>query len=506
MSHPIDEQADGSPVEPLELAIAPRREAAFRGVLDSLVRLIEHQSPRMRCSILLLDTDGRTLRHGAAPSLPKHYCAEIDGLAIGDGVGSCGTAAFTKKLTIVADISTHPYWTPFRDLALPCGLRACWSTPIVSSTGTCLGTFAMYYDEIREPSASDLQVIETSAQLAASIIERESLLSASEAQRRELANTNKILEEQHAELEASNEQLQDNTVELELLNEQLSESATELEVQAEELEASNHELESAIAELRERERELAEANKTKAEFLATMSHELRTPLNAIAGYADLLLSGVRGEMTADQLRDIERMKRSGQHLLGLINDILNFAKLEAGRVEFTLEEINLAPLVTGLEELIRPQVDAKTLRFTHAVKSERLVARADVEKLRQVLLNLVTNAVKFTPDGGEVCIDCEEVEDGVRISVKDTGPGIPESQLSRIFDPFVQVNRDSIPNSQRGVGLGLAISRDLALGMGGSLSVASSEGAGSTFTLSLPKRSPAPAIVPEENQQAQLVS
>src|SRR3954464_14896786 len=134
MPHPIDEQADGSPVEPLELAVAPRRESAFRDMLDSLVRLIEHQSPRMRCSILLLDTDGKTLRHGAAPSLPKYYCDAIDGLIIGEGVGSCGTAAFTRTLTVVADISTHPHWAAFKELALPCGLHACWSTPILAST------------------------------------------------------------------------------------------------------------------------------------------------------------------------------------------------------------------------------------------------------------------------------------------------------------------------------------------------------------------------------------
>jgi signal transduction histidine kinase len=457
-------------------------------MLDSLVRLIEHQTPRMRCSILLLDADGKTLRHGAAPSLPKHYCAAIDGLVIGDGVGSCGTAAFTRKLTIVADIATHAYWAPFKDLALPCALRACWSTPILSSRGTCLGTFAMYYDEVREPSSYDLGVIDTSARLAATIIERETLLTATEMQRRELVKANRILEEQHAELETANDQLQENTVELELLNEQLQESATELEAQAEELEASNSELACVVDELRKREAELAEANKTKSEFLATMSHELRTPLNAIAGYADLLLTGVRGQLTDDQQRDVERMKRSGQHLLGLINDILNFAKLEAGRVEFNVEDVNVAPLVGSLEELVRPQVDAKTLRFSRSVGSETLIARADAEKLRQVLLNLVTNAVKFTPEGGQVCIDCEDADDGVSISVKDSGPGIPQAHLGRIFDPFVQVNRDAIPNSQRGVGLGLAISRDLALGMGAALSVSSTEGVGSTFTLRLPKQ------------------
>ena len=434
-------------------------DAAFRAMLESLVRLIEHHSPSMRCSILLLDADGVTLREGAAPRLPAHYNAAIDGLRIGLGVGSCGTAAYTRTTTIVADIATHEYWAGFRDLALPAGLRACWSTPIIGTQGDVLGTFAMYYDEPREPSSEDLEVIETAASLASALIERERLICATQ------------------EL---NDELQSSTVELEMLNEQLHESAGELEMQKEELEVANE-------DLREREEALDAANRAKADFLATMSHELRTPLNAVGGYADLLLSGIRGELTEPQRIDIERMKRSGQHLLGLINDILNYAKLDAGRVEYRLEQVRTRDLLIGLEELVRPQVDAKSLAFSVLSPAGDVLAMADAEKTRQVLLNLVTNAVKFTEPGGAITVECDESGGAVQIRVRDTGRGIPAAEVTRIFDPFVQVNRDAIPSSQRGVGLGLAISRDLAVGMGGSLSVESEEGRGSIFTLSLPR-------------------
>jgi signal transduction histidine kinase len=443
-----------------------RHQKTFSGMLESLVRLIEHESRAMRCSILLLDSDGRTLRHGAAPNLPEHYCRAIDGLRIGPHVGSCGTAAFHDRTTIVADIATDPLWADFRDLALPAGLRACWSTPIHGSAGEVLGTFAMYYDEPRAPAPRDLQLIDTAALLAGALIERERLLQQSESDRAALADANAMLEEQQAELEAANQQLQEGAVELEALNQQMQESATELELQADELER---------------------ANRAKSDFLATMSHELRTPLNAIAGYADLLLAGVRGELTPEQRSDVQRMKRSGDHLLSLINDILNFAKLEAGRIEFNLADLPVAPVLDTLEELIRPQVDAKSLRYTQSLADRALVARGDGEKVRQVLLNLVTNAVKFTEAGGAISVDCDGDADGVRFAVRDTGRGIPESHLARIFDPFVQVDRELTPRSQQGVGLGLSISRDLAKGMGGSLTATSRVGEGSTFVLTLPR-------------------
>jgi len=181
------------------------------------------------------------------------------------------------------------------------------------------------------------------------------------------------------------------------------------------------------------------------------------------------------------------VKRSGQHLLGLINDVLNFTKLEAGQVEFHIGAVPLCELLDGLEDLIRPQLSAKSLRYDQEPCDRTIRARADPEKVRQVLLNLLANAVKFTESGGQITVSSEVGARDVRIHVRDTGRGIAPEQLARIFDPFVQVDRHLTPASQQGVGLGLAISRDLAVGMGGSLAAASTPGEGSTFTLTLPR-------------------
>ena len=227
-----------------------------------------------------------------------------------------------------------------------------------------------------------------------------------------------------------------------------------------------------------------EANRAKTQFLATMSHELRTPLNAISGYAELLSLGLRGPTTPEQQEDLGRIMRSQRHLLSVINDILNFARLEAGHVEYHVANIPVADLVADLESLIRPQLAAKQLTFECEQVSRDLVACADLEKVRQVLLNLLANAVKFTTHGGGVRVECAHDPARVYIRVVDTGIGIPTDRRGAIFEPFVQLHR-TLAQPAEGTGLGLAISRDLARGMGGELTVESEPGRGSTFTLAL---------------------
>jgi signal transduction histidine kinase len=231
------------------------------------------------------------------------------------------------------------------------------------------------------------------------------------------------------------------------------------------------------------------ANAAKSEFLATMSHELRTPLTAILGYIDLITLGIHGTLTAEQHEDLTRVRRSGQHLLGLINDLLNFAKLEAGRVELHLETLDIGTAIAEVETLIRLQFDAKDIAYHVILPDEPLHAYADMERLQQVLVNLLSNAIKFTNSGGRVTVtgrQSNEIKGMVEIAVADTGRGIPQEKLSKIFDPFVQVDRHLTADGQQGVGLGLAISRDLARAMGGELVVESRVGEGSTFIVRLP--------------------
>ncbi|HEX5972151.1 MAG TPA: HAMP domain-containing sensor histidine kinase [Gemmatimonadaceae bacterium] len=228
-----------------------------------------------------------------------------------------------------------------------------------------------------------------------------------------------------------------------------------------------------------------EANRAKSEFLAVMSHELRTPLNAIGGYVELMELGIRGPITEDQRLDLARIRKSEQHLLGLINGVLNYSRIEAGAVRYSLSDVNVDEVLTTCEALVAPQVRAKKLQFRYAGCDPALAVKADAEKLQQIVLNLLTNAVKFTPSGGRIELDGAAADHEVHIRVRDTGRGIVADQLAHVFEPFVQVD-SQLTRTQEGVGLGLAISRDLARGMGGDLTAESTPGAGSEFTLTLP--------------------
>jgi PAS domain S-box-containing protein len=229
---------------------------------------------------------------------------------------------------------------------------------------------------------------------------------------------------------------------------------------------------------------LAEAaNKAKADFLASMSHELRTPLNAIGGFTDLLLAGVTGKLTDLQCDYVERIRRSQRHLLAIINDLLNFSRIEAGRVTYDMGPVSLRDVIVGVTTMIEGQASQRGLNLGVDVQQD-VQAYADQSKVEQIVLNLLSNAMKFTERGGSIAVSHFTEGELAGVRVMDTGVGIPEEQLESIFEPFVQVGR-TFATSHEGVGLGLAISRDLARAMGGDLTATSSPDVGSTFELTL---------------------
>jgi signal transduction histidine kinase len=281
-----------------------------------------------------------------------------------------------------------------------------------------------------------------------------------------------------------------------------------LRVSQEELIRSNEALRASQAErerLHEREREARvaaeaareraeEANRAKSEFLTSMSHDLRTPLNAIGGYVDLIEMGLRGPVTAEQKSDLDRIRRNQQHLLALVTDVLNFARLERAQLTLRMLDVPLTEVMASARAAIEPQIRAKGIVFEHVPCSLEAVVHADRERAEQVLINLLTNALKFTPPDGRIALHCDETQRELLLRVTDTGIGIPPERLDDIFDPFVQIDARRVTSVQ-GVGLGLAISRTLARMMGGDVTVESRVGEGSTFTFRLP-RAAAPAPEP----------
>lgn len=227
------------------------------------------------------------------------------------------------------------------------------------------------------------------------------------------------------------------------------------------------------------------ANRAKGEFLSVMSHELRTPLNAIGGYTELIAMGIRGPVTPEQRTDLERIRLSQKHLLGLVNEVLNYTKLETGTVEYDIQDVPVREAFIAAEALVVPQAKAKGLELITTETERFLAVRADPDKLRQILVNLLSNAVKFTRPGGRIHLGCERAGEFICLSVRDTGVGIPADKVAAVFEPFVQVRSD-LTRTQEGTGLGLAISRQLARGMGGNLVVESTLEVGSVFTLELP--------------------
>jgi signal transduction histidine kinase/DNA-binding response OmpR family regulator len=242
---------------------------------------------------------------------------------------------------------------------------------------------------------------------------------------------------------------------------------------------------SALAEAGDARMMAEHANNAKTMFLRAMSHELRTPLNAISGYTEILEMGIRGAVNPEQCKDLGRIKRAAAYLLRLINDILTIARLEGAR-PLNVISIPVNPMLGEVEGLCALQAKANGLTLTVTPCERETLVAADAERFQQVLLNLITNAIKFTAAGGNIGVTCDSDAGVVRICVRDSGVGIRLLDIDRVFDPFVQIDRHLTSATQQGVGLGLSISRELARAMRGDLTLQSAEGVGSTFTLTLP--------------------
>lgn len=408
----------------------------FRQVLDSIVTGIEKIAEGSLCSILLLTEDGEHLTCGSAPHLESFYNDAIENMLIGQGRGSCGTAAWSGERVVVESIATHPYWEKFKEVALRAGLQSCWSQPIFDSSHRVTGTFAIYNRTPRLPDATSIRVIEHASALAAIAVERQRAQA-------ELDKHRNHLERLVAERSAT----------IVKLNAELSRRADEAEA----------------------------ANRAKSRFLASMSHEIRTPLNAVIGLSSLL-----HETSSDpvQTQRIERIMAAGQHLLGTIDAILDLSKIDTGK--FTLEEepLRIEAIVENVMSMMHDRAESKSVSLRSDLPRLPQNLAGDAVRLQQSLLNYVGNALKFTAQGS-VSVNIRVVEETatdvlLRFEVTDTGIGIAEDVLKRLFRSFEQAD-GSIARTYGGSGLGLEITRRFAELMGGEAGASSVVGKGSTF-------------------------
>lgn len=536
-------------------------------VLEAVAKMVETQAGTgLLASILLLDKD-KYLLHGAAPGLPSEYNEAINGIEIGPDVGSCGSAAFLKETVIVEDIESDTRWEKFKFLPLQYGLRSCWSTPIYSSGRNLLGTFALYSNEIRKPTAFELQLVDIAARTTALILERKSEADKRQQALNELSLARDEAERSRQELYSFFMQapapmvvltgpyhyftlanpLYEKFVGRKVVGHTLSEVFSEEEVgqyrpildhvyntgetyvghdlplalRNDDGSTTQHwidvsytpyrgddnkikgiltfvqdvtsqylartEIESRNKELQIAKDEAERANQLKSAFLANMSHEIRTPLGAMLGFSDLLRDP--GLSTLERSNYIDILTRNGEQLSFIINDILDLSKVEAGHLALEFGKVTSKTLGEEVVSLLSVKAKEKDLELVFECDpTTPEVITTDQMRLRQILVNLVGNAIKFTHQGsvsirsyGETSADGKQVK--LNYEIKDTGIGISKEHIEQLFERFVQAD-NSMTRRFGGTGLGLALSRRLARSLGGDVTIVSSlEGKGTVFKI-----------------------
>ena len=437
------------------------RGAPLTATLDQLMLLIESQSDGVICSVMLLDDDGIKLRPGAAPSLPASYMALLDGVAIGPDVGSCGSAMFRKEAVIVSDISTDPLWAPYRALAAPYGLRACWSTPIYLDQQQVLGSFAMYYREVRSPDQDDMRLIEVATHLAGIAIERT-------RRERELNQHREHLEELVAARTAA--------------------------------------LTAALETLSLTQDELVRRDKLAAlgALVAGVAHELNTPIGnslvvatTMAEHVQQLADGVAGGLRRSTLENyLARAHEAGDLLVRNLHRaaklVTTFKQLVVDRTTSQRRDFSVAELIEEVALPLRIAIRQRPVSVELSIAPALNAPTMDgyPGPLSQVLSNLFENCLvhAFAPDGhGTIRIAAWPVgEDQVSISVADDGAGIAPELADRVYDPFFTTRLGS-----GGSGLGLHVAHNIVSGvLGGHIALHSDVGQGSCFTLLLPRVAP----------------
>ena len=502
-------------------------------VLDTLVRLVENHSDGMLCSVLRLDHDGMTMRHGAAPSLPVDYIRAIDGQSIGPRAGSCGTAMYLGQRVIVTDILTDVLWADYRDLACRFNLRACWSMPIFSPERKVLGSFAMYYSEPREPRHDELRLIETAADIARIAIEQRRAYDAlrhSEARVQAilraipdwmfLTTVDGVFVDSHVQ-DASKAHVSRSAFPARHINDVLPPSAADPLMRAFERVSYSDEPEkieyaieldgtdrfyeacvvrcdgdkllSIVRDVTSRKqaqleadaqrRQLAHLNRvaTLGELSGALAHELSQPLTAVLTNAQAARHFLdRQPLNVEQLRaaldDIIRNDKRAGAVIDRLRALLR--KEETARQSVDVNETIREVLDIADGELTLRRITVQT-----DLAPELPTVTGDRVQVQQVVLNLVLNACDAIDSSNaanrQLSLSTRADGPSVEIVVSDRGPGIPAGQLERVFEPFVTFR-------EQGLGLGLAITRSIVTAHGGSISAEDTAGGGATFRCVLP--------------------